>query len=109
MSYRKHRLRHEKPFRCEIPDCTRKGGFSTRNDLDRHRKSLHKIVPKTSTDKTYKCAAEACARVTKVWPRADNFRQHCSRKHKDLHLETLVQDSLVDSLWLIQNGLMKGE
>ena len=75
--------------------CNKQEGFSTRNDLDRHRKSLHKVAPGTSTDKTFKCAAEGCGKANKSWPRADNFRQHCSRLHKGMDLEELVRKSLV--------------
>ena len=34
---RKHKRKHDKPYRCEEPDCKRAlEGFTTSNDLDRH-------------------------------------------------------------------------
>ena len=95
---RKHMLRHLKPYKCDYGDCNRRGhGFSTRNDLDRHRKSLHKVAPKTSTDKTFMCVAPTCKNKSKTWPRADNFRQHCLRLHRDIDVEYLVRESCVSS------------
>ncbi|SLM40736.1 Zinc finger, C2H2-like [Lasallia pustulata] len=91
--YRKHSLRHEKPYRCEVPDCTRMEGFSTKNDLERHRKSKHKLVPTTGTDRSFRCAAPSCPKKEKIWPRLDNFRQHCKRMHTEEDVEVLVAQS----------------
>ena len=85
----KHKLRHDKPFRCDFQGCSRREGFTTQNDLDRHKKSLHQI----HSGKSYMCAAPHCAKKTKVWPRADNFRQHCQRLHKDQDLHELMDRS----------------
>jgi hypothetical protein len=74
-------LKHEKPFKCEVPHCKRAGlGFTTTNDLARHQKSVHAIG---LTKKSYQCAAEDCRNKDKVWPRLDNFKQHVERMHKD--------------------------
>ena len=74
-------LRHTKVFLCTVPNCRRAGkGFSTANDLERHRKSVHVIgVPRNS----WKCSAESCRNKDKIWPRLDNFKQHLHRMHKD--------------------------
>ena len=91
-------LRHEKPFKCTFEGCSRSSlGFSTRNDQDRHQKSVHKIAPTTATDKTFKCAHPNCKTPAKIWPRADNFRQHCQRLHPDWDTDVLVNRSLVPS------------
>lgn len=94
---RKHQLRHTKPFRCQEPGCPRKDGFSTKNDLERHRKSLHKIAPKNPTDRSFRCAATNCPKRDKIWPRLDNFRQHCTRMHADENVDDLVTKSVVPS------------
>ena len=95
---RKHMLRHKKPFKCNRDECSLKGlGFGTRNDLDRHRKSVHKIAPGTSTDKTFRCSASGCRNKDKIWPRADNFRHHCARQHQDIDTECLMRQSYVSS------------
>ncbi|KAL9101685.1 MAG: hypothetical protein Q9163_003089 [Psora crenata] len=97
--HKKHMLRHLKPFKCEYANCSRQNlGFSTRNDLDRHRKSIHKVAPGTSTDKTFMCAAPNCRNKDKRWPRADNFRQHCLRLHPDIDIEYLVRASACPKL-----------
>jgi hypothetical protein len=72
--------KHEKPFKCDAPGCTRKTGFTTINDLNRHSKSVHEggIDGKT---KSFKCAAKSCRTPNKVWPRLDNFKQHVTRLH----------------------------
>lgn len=86
----KHKLRHEKPFKCDVEGCSRVvEGFTTQNDLERHKKSLHNVM----TGKSFMCAVQHCAKKTKVWPRADNFRQHCQRLHKDHDLNELMDRS----------------
>ena len=81
-------LRHEKPFRCDVLGCTRTEGFTTSNDLDRHKKSIHKIG---LSDKSYQCASEKCKSKTKVWPRLDNFKQHIERIHRDEDEDELIR------------------
>jgi len=75
-------LKHDKPHMCDILPCKRAAlgkGFTTINDLDRHKKSVHRIgVNKDS----YQCASENCRNKQKLWPRLDNFKQHISRMHK---------------------------
>ncbi|KAL8652327.1 MAG: hypothetical protein Q9210_002749 [Variospora velana] len=95
--YRKHALRHEKPFKCEVPGCSKSDGFSTNNDLDRHKKSVHKIMPQHSTDRSFRCAARNCPKREKIWPRLDNFRQHCLRIHSEVDCDELVRKSEMDS------------
>ena len=66
---------------CKEPGCKRRGqGFTTVNDLDRHRKSVHRIG---LLKKSYQCASENCRNREKIWPRLDNFKQHIERMHKD--------------------------
>lgn len=78
---RKHTLKHQKPFTCDIPNCKRGGqGFTTVNDLDRHKKSVHQIGLR---NKSYQCASETCRNKEKIWPRLDNFKQHIERMHRD--------------------------
>ncbi len=96
---RKHMLRHTRPYKCQELGCTKKDGFSTNNDLERHRKSVHKIAPKNSSDRSFRCAAPNCTKREKIWPRLDNFRQHCMRMHsKDYaNIDDLVRKSVVVS------------
>lgn len=77
---RKHDLRHKKPFHCPHSGCSRKEGFSTSNDLDRHTRSKHP-TDRTSS-KVYRCAYPKCKSYTKCWPRLDNFRCHIKRVHQ---------------------------
>lgn len=83
-------LRHEKNFVCTEQGCKRGGqGFSTINDLDRHKKSVHKIA--VSKTKSYRCAATSCTNKDKIWPRLDNFKQHIERMHKDEDIHNLIR------------------
>ncbi|KAL8911539.1 MAG: hypothetical protein Q9171_003303 [Xanthocarpia ochracea] len=95
--HRKHLLRHEKPHKCDISGCSKVDGFSTNNDLDRHKKSVHKIMPKNSTDRSFRCAAINCPKKEKIWPRLDNFRQHCLRIHPDEECDELVKKSAMEA------------
>ncbi|KAL1867551.1 hypothetical protein VTK73DRAFT_4103 [Phialemonium thermophilum] len=74
---KRHEAKHTKPHRCQEPGCTRSGGFTTRNDLDRHRRSVHGLA-----ETKYRCPYGKCAGKSKTWPRADNFRQHLIKIHK---------------------------
>ncbi|KAI9756247.1 MAG: hypothetical protein M1835_000767, partial [Candelina submexicana] len=90
---RKHMLRHERPFVCVETGCERKEGFSTSNDLDRHKKSVHKITPKRGPSKNYFCFSAGCKSKDKPWPRLDNFRQHLRRMHQSEDMDELLRIS----------------
>lgn len=100
--YKKHVSRHTRPHKCRAGSCEKT--FSTNNDLERHMKSVHKIAPRSGTDKSYRCAALNCSKREKVWPRLDNFRQHCSRIHKGEEIDELVRKSEVSSEPSQRNG-----
>jgi hypothetical protein len=79
---RKHKARHERPWKCPDPDCKKHMcGFSTRNDLDRHLKSVHKMVTPNTKTTMYRCPFGQCKDIQKDWPRKDNFIQHLKRVH----------------------------
>ncbi|KAF2662967.1 hypothetical protein K491DRAFT_709618 [Lophiostoma macrostomum CBS 122681] len=89
--YKKHMLRHNKPYKCHISNCRRGGkGFTTINDLNRHKKSVHRIG---ALENSYQCASETCRSREKIWPRLDNFKQHIHRMHKDEDEQDLIQRS----------------
>lgn len=90
---RKHRLKHDKPHTCDVPGCRRASsgkGFTTINDLMRHKKSVHRIGVERDS---YQCASEHCRNKGKIWPRLDNFKQHISRMHKDEDEQDLIRRS----------------
>lgn len=79
---RKHQARHDRKFKCSYPEClgpARVGCFATRNDLDRHLKSRHRVNNRNT--KFYRCRAEGCSKATMNWPRLDNFQQHLIKIH----------------------------
>ncbi|KAJ9156336.1 C2H2 and C2HC zinc finger [Pleurostoma richardsiae] len=76
----KHEKRHTKPFRCTEAGCHRVDGFSTMNDLDRHKRCCHPDA--NAAGNRFRCALGACRNKTKIWPRADNFRSHLKRVHQ---------------------------
>ncbi|KAI4867329.1 hypothetical protein F4820DRAFT_457023 [Hypoxylon rubiginosum] len=88
--YKKHKQRHDKPFKCEVPGCSRTEGFSTPNDLDRHKRSLH--PDEKAAGSRYQCPIGACKNKDKIWPRADNFRAHMRRVHQ----KTALSDDELD-------------
>ncbi|EGC44605.1 C2H2 zinc finger domain-containing protein [Histoplasma capsulatum var. duboisii H88] len=89
----KHMTRHKRAFSCTEPSCTRKRGFGTINDLERHKKSVHGIGPTHGKLKEFKCFAKNCARKEKIWPRQDNFIQHLVRMHKEEDATELLAQS----------------
>lgn len=85
--------RHSRPHCCTYANCAKsRRGFSTANDLARHKASVHK-----EAGIGYKCQHEDCARAAqpKTWPRKDNFRTHLLKVHRiDIPAE------MVDSQYL---------
>ncbi|KAL2167616.1 hypothetical protein VTG60DRAFT_1052 [Thermothelomyces hinnuleus] len=77
---KKHEARHTRPCKCPFPNCPKADeGFATKNDLDRHTKSVHKLLMGVVT--VYRCDVDQCKDKPKDWPRLDNFKQHLKRKH----------------------------
>ncbi|KAI0425954.1 hypothetical protein F5Y09DRAFT_80093 [Xylaria sp. FL1042] len=88
---KKHDQRHKKPFKCDVKGCTRTEGFSTTNDLDRHKRSVH---PGSQTlGNRYVCQIGPCKNKDKIWPRADNFKAHLKR----VHMKETVTEADLDS------------
>ncbi|KAL2017638.1 hypothetical protein VTK56DRAFT_1906 [Thermocarpiscus australiensis] len=78
---KKHQARHNRPYKCDVPGCAKAAeGFSTNNDLERHKKCVHKLRKPDET--VYRCYLGPCKDKPKDWPRQDNFRQHLKRKHR---------------------------
>lgn len=90
-SYRKHMARHNKSHECQL--CGK--AFSTNNDLDRHKKSIHKLLPNNRSNRMFRCASTDCPKKDKLWPRLDNFRQHCTRIHGNEDIDELVGKSVI--------------
>ncbi|KAG7149417.1 hypothetical protein HYQ46_001672 [Verticillium longisporum] len=76
----KHKQRHSKPHKCDVFGCYRKEGFSIINDLDRHKRSVHRDTD--TGGPRYRCHLAPCHNKKKIWPRADNFRSHLRRLHR---------------------------
>ncbi|KAJ5088189.1 hypothetical protein N7456_011805 [Penicillium angulare] len=91
---RKHEARHRKLFKCDEPNCPRKEGFGTINDLARHKKCVHNKEPERGPKMMFLCFGKNCPRPNKKWPRLDNFKQHLSRMHPDEDAEKLRSKSM---------------
>ncbi|KAJ5121225.1 uncharacterized protein N7515_009186 [Penicillium bovifimosum] len=91
---RKHEARHKKLFICDVPNCPRKEGFGTINDLARHKKCVHNKEPERGPKMTYMCFGSNCPRPNKRWPRLDNFKQHLNRMHHEEDGEMLLKKSM---------------
>jgi hypothetical protein len=89
--HRKHEARHRKLYKCDQPNCSRKQGFGTINDLARHKKCVHKQEPERGPKILYLCFGRDCPRRHKRWPRLDNFRQHLLRMHGDEDADELLK------------------
>lgn len=102
---KKHFARHEPQYFCNIPGCSRgRDGFTTKNDLDRHRKTMHKIL--SPNDRFWKCFYPDCAKTEKVWPRLDNFKAHIVRMHGAQYVQENV--TRAEEWWDAQKTPMMG-
>ncbi|KAL1965978.1 hypothetical protein VTN77DRAFT_4918 [Rasamsonia byssochlamydoides] len=90
---KKHEARHKREWKCDEPHCTRKEGFGTINDLERHKKCVHRKIPDRGPKKVYMCFGKNCRRSSKKWPRLDNFRQHLQRVHPKENADELLRKS----------------
>lgn len=88
---RKHEARHRKLFKCDEPNCSRKEGFGTINDLARHKKCVHNKEPERGPKMMYLCFGKNCPRPNKKWPRLDNFKQHLNRMHNEEDADALLK------------------
>ncbi|POR39160.1 Sex-determining transformer protein 1 [Tolypocladium paradoxum] len=79
---KKHRQRHLKPHLCPYHGCPKaQRGFSTSNDLVRHKRSVH--GEHGLPGRSFICHhCRPGEKPPKVWPRADNFRSHLLRAHQ---------------------------
>ncbi|KAL0942505.1 C2H2 type zinc finger domain protein [Colletotrichum truncatum] len=90
----KHHQRHRKAYKCDVHGCTRREGFGTLNDLERHKSSVH--PERHNGGARYRCNMGSCSTKDKIWPRADNFRQHLKRVH---HKIVQPDDDLSDFIY----------
>ncbi|PHH81279.1 hypothetical protein CDD82_1145 [Ophiocordyceps australis] len=97
---KKHRQRHLKSHVCPYDGCIKgKRGFSTANDLVRHKRSVH--GEHTLPGRSFVCLhCNQGSKKPKIWPRADNFRQHLRRTH---HIELNASDD--HNKYMYQNDL----
>ncbi|WEW58484.1 hypothetical protein PRK78_003952 [Emydomyces testavorans] len=90
---KKHNDRHQRRYKCDVPGCKWTKGFATAIDLERHKVSVHGIIPKHGTYRVYKCFVPGCSSLDKEWSRLDNFRQHVRKKHKNYNVDQVIQRS----------------
>uniref|UniRef100_L7JMC7 C2H2-type domain-containing protein n=1 Tax=Pyricularia oryzae (strain P131) TaxID=1143193 RepID=L7JMC7_PYRO1 len=102
---KKHMQRHDKTHFCKVHGCSRKAGFSTQNDLDRHKRSKHPATH--ATGRRYRCHLGACKNKPKKWPRADNFRQHLKRRHRDEVEDDNLEQFVVNGNPPLANGVIE--
>jgi hypothetical protein len=91
---RKHELKHSLPWCCNVSGCSRSKGFTSKNDLDRHKRTVHN--DRTVSGRAFVCNIGGCAKKTKIWPRADNFRSHLERMH---HKTYSANDDLTEYVY----------
>lgn len=75
--YRKHRKRHDKPYGCTFPPCSRT--FGSKNDWKRHESFQHLKVETWQCDEHKKSSTDAC---NKAFNRCESFKNHLSRDHE---------------------------
>lgn len=79
---KRHNFRHNKPFECTVAGCPTTEGFSTANDLKRHKRSKHpEVISERTVEKKFRCHVDGCKSKEKSWPRLDNFCSHLKRVH----------------------------
>lgn len=78
---RRHLNIHIRPFICLEENCPATRGFASKNDLERHKKCVHGIIPEAGPRVWYICPIGGRDGCRKLWPRMDNLRTHVVRNH----------------------------
>lgn len=79
---RKHMKRHQKPYGCTFPHCTKT--FGSKNDWKRHESSQHFQL------ETWNCNEPNCG---KICQRRESFRSHLNKDHS-MTDSTIVEEKL---------------
>ena len=72
---------HIRPYICVEESCPATRGFATVHDLERHKKSVHNMIPQAGPKLWYICPVGGTEGCRKMWPRRDNLRKHVARYH----------------------------
>jgi hypothetical protein len=80
----KHMDKHERPYRCTIDGCDHAQGFTSKGDLSRHERIVHKL--RSAQGSLLFCDEPDCARgpgggTNAGFSRKDNLADHMLRKH----------------------------
>jgi hypothetical protein len=81
---RKHMDKHERPYICTVDGCDHLQGFTTKGDLSRHQRIVHKLD--SGQGGLFFCNEPNCARGPSGGPNAgfsrnDNLADHIRRRH----------------------------
>lgn len=72
--------RHTRPFKCDVLGCERYVGFTSKGDLDRHRKEVHRQNLDAAT--LHICPYRGCNRHEIGFARKSNLEDHIKRIHE---------------------------
>ena len=79
--------KHERPYKCQEPECNKLAGFTYSGGLLRHQREVHK--KRSPTQKLMWCPVSECNRSSgKPFTRYENLKEHIRRVHeptKDAH------------------------
>ncbi|KAH5067634.1 hypothetical protein HBI38_204930 [Parastagonospora nodorum] len=100
-AWKTHMNKHDRPFTCDIPGCSRTEGYGTKGELQRHQKThrshLLQDEALSSNDTYYYCPKPKCDRSNKPFARKDNRDDHIKRKHVnhfDRDLQSMPSNSM---------------
>jgi hypothetical protein len=98
--------KHDRPYKCAAAECTLLNGFSSKGDLERHRRTKHtRLLPDEvtthSSNHVFFCPEPTCDRssssaIKNPFARKDGRNEHIKRMHKNLlpsHLFSIPQGS----------------
>ncbi|KAJ9286134.1 hypothetical protein DTO021C3_6212 [Paecilomyces variotii] len=89
----KQKVEDKTPFKCDEPNCTRKEGFGTADDLERHRESCHNKESGNGPRVVYRCFAFECGKRFRRWKYLDDFGHHLAEMHPNENPSELLKKS----------------
>ena len=80
--WNKHMDRHERPYKCNEPECEASPGFTYSGGLLRHQREVHKMH--LITQKILYCPFSNCVRASgNGFTRKENLEEHKRRRHSE--------------------------
>ncbi|EEQ34253.1 conserved hypothetical protein [Microsporum canis CBS 113480] len=94
--WNKHMDKHDRPYKCNDPDCAKLPGFTYSGGLLRHQREVHRMH---TQGKKLMCPYSDCNRSSgKGFTRQENLKEHIRRLHRSEDLPLALNNTTLPPL-----------